>query len=91
MRSTVGPKGQVVIAKAIRERLGIAPGWVAVQRLVGDHVEIRFAPPLRERSLKGSLAQHVRRSVPPDAWDEARAAAWEAATRERAAGGEAGR
>lgn len=84
MRSTVGPKGQVVIAKRFRERLGVAPGWVAVQRLVGDHVEIRFVPPLRERSLRGVLAPHIRRPVPPETWDAARAAAWEAAARARA-------
>jgi hypothetical protein len=34
----------VVIAKEIRERLGVQPGWVALQRLVGDCVEIYFLP-----------------------------------------------
>ena len=42
---TVGPKGQVVVEKEIRDRLGIAPGWRALQSLVGDHVETRFFPP----------------------------------------------
>lgn len=44
----VGPKGQVVIAKEIRERLGIRPGWRVIQRLVDDHVELYFLPhPIR--------------------------------------------
>ena len=45
MTSLVGRKGQVVIAKEIRDRLGIEPGWVAVQRMVEGHVEIHFLPP----------------------------------------------
>ncbi len=83
MEYVVGPKGQVVIAKRIRERLGVEPGWRAVQRLVGDHVEIHFIPPPHRRSLKGALAPHVKRKVPPgESWDEARVAAWASCVRE---------
>ena len=32
----VGSKGQVVIAKEIRDELGIQPGWLALQRVVDD-------------------------------------------------------
>ena len=42
MAHFVGPKGQIVIAKEIRERLGVAPGWLTIQRLVDDHVEVYF-------------------------------------------------
>jgi len=83
MEYRVGAKGQVVIAKEIRERLGIQPNWRAIQRLVGDHVEIHFLPPPHRRSLKGVLAQEIRRSVPPGAsWEQARETAWAEAVRE---------
>ena len=78
MAYLVGPKGQVVIAKEIREQLGIQPGWIALQRLVGDRVEIYFLPPEHNRSLKGSLSQHIQTHIPPgEAWDQAREKAWE--------------
>jgi bifunctional DNA-binding transcriptional regulator/antitoxin component of YhaV-PrlF toxin-antitoxin module len=80
MAYLVGNKGQVVIAKAIRERLGVKPGWVALQRLVGDRVEIHFLPPEHRESLKGGLAQYLKADVPQgEAWENARVAAWEAA------------
>ena len=83
MTYLVGAKGQIVIAKEIRERLGVKPGWVALQRLVEDRVEIYFLPPEHRESLKGSLAQYLQASVPPGGeWDRARKAAWEAAIRE---------
>jgi AbrB family looped-hinge helix DNA binding protein len=73
----VGAKGQIVIEKEIRNRLGIEPGWLALQRLVGDHVEVRFLPPQHDRSLKGSLAPFSSvRMAQGAAWDDARHAAW---------------
>ena len=56
MAHLVGPKGQVVIEKGIRDRLGVGPGWQALQRVVDDHVEIYFIPPPHRRSLRGALA-----------------------------------
>lgn len=87
MAHVVGPKGQVVIAKAIRDRLGIVPGWVALQRVVDDHVEIYFLPPEHRESLKGSLAAHIKGTVPPEDWQRARERGWRdaAGTRERGA------
>ena len=35
------PKGQVIIPKGIRDRLGIKPGKRLSLNLVGDHIEIR--------------------------------------------------
>jgi AbrB family looped-hinge helix DNA binding protein len=84
----VGPKGQVVIAKEIRKRLGIEPGWVTLQRVVDDHVELYFLPPEHRESLKGSLAPYVKGKVAPgDNWQRARERAWHDAanTRERRA------
>jgi AbrB family looped-hinge helix DNA binding protein len=43
MTYRVGPKGQVVLPKAIRERLGIEPGDEVVVEQEDDHVEIRRA------------------------------------------------
>ncbi len=83
MANVVGTKGQVVIAKEIRDRLGVGPGWLALQRLVDDHVEVYFVPPEHTRSLKGCLAKYATRSLPPGPeWDKARETAWDEAVRE---------
>jgi hypothetical protein len=75
----------LVITKEIRDRLGVKPGWVALQRLVDDHVEIFFLPPEHRRSLKGSLAKYLEVRVGPgEEWDKAREAAWLQAAAERA-------
>lgn len=63
MAHTIGTKGQVVIEKAIRDRLGVGPGWNAVQRLVDDHVEFRFIPPTHNRSLAGCLRHLIDPAV----------------------------
>ncbi len=83
MSSIVGTKGQIVIEKTIRDALGLEAGYVAVQRLMGDHVEVRFYPPEHAQSLRGTLADYVTRSVPQEEWDAARAAAWDEAAREK--------
>jgi bifunctional DNA-binding transcriptional regulator/antitoxin component of YhaV-PrlF toxin-antitoxin module len=84
MAYRVGKKGQVVIAREIRERLGVKPGWLALQRLAGDHVEILFLPPGHRWPLKGALAGHLKASLETgEEWTQARESAWEqAAARE---------
>ncbi len=77
MVAKVGPKGQIVISKEIRDRLGVQSGWQALQRLSGDHVEIYFMPPEHNKSLKGSLSQYTKVKVRAgDEWEEAKAKAW---------------
>lgn len=66
----VGPKGQVVIEKSLRERLGVARGWQTIQRLVDDHVEIYFVQPKHDRSLFGFLASYAVPEKLPKTWDE---------------------
>ena len=84
MAHVVGAKGQVVIAKEIRERLGVEPGWMALQRVVDDHVEVYFVAPEHRKSLKGSLAAHLKVRVPSEEeWDRAREAAWDKAARKK--------
>jgi len=89
MAHLVGPKGQVVIAKEIRDRLGVGPGWLAIQRLVDDHVEVYFIPPAHRQSLKGSLSKHVKARVAAgEEWARAREAAWRKVAKEATRGGE---
>lgn len=80
-----------MIEKGIRDRLGVRPGWRALQLLVGDHVEIHFLPPEHRRSIAGCLSGYVggrggRSAGASGALREARAAAWEEASRSRMAG-----
>ncbi|HYU31326.1 MAG TPA: AbrB/MazE/SpoVT family DNA-binding domain-containing protein [Thermoanaerobaculia bacterium] len=82
MAHLVGEKGQLVIEKPIRETLGIQPGFVAVQTVVGDHAEIRFYPPEHRRSLHGRLERYAKRSVSEEQWAQAREAAWATAVGE---------
>jgi AbrB family looped-hinge helix DNA binding protein len=54
MAHRVGPKGQVVIPKAMRDRLGIVPGDLVDFALEDDAVRVE---PVRARSsLRGTLA-----------------------------------
>jgi len=63
MGNKVGPKGQVVIEKAIRDALNVGCGWITLQQLAGDHVEIRFLPPEHGQSLRGRFAAYRGRGL----------------------------
>lgn len=59
MTHRVGPKGQVVIPKALRDELGIEPGDEVSFWRDGDHVVLRptnARPPLRGRFNGAGLA-----------------------------------
>jgi bifunctional DNA-binding transcriptional regulator/antitoxin component of YhaV-PrlF toxin-antitoxin module len=79
MGNLVGEKGQVVIQKPLREALGVQPGFVTVQTLVNDHVEIRFYPPEHTRSLRGALKKYATRILSTGELREAREKAWDEA------------
>ncbi|MGO9583111.1 MAG: AbrB/MazE/SpoVT family DNA-binding domain-containing protein [Acidimicrobiales bacterium] len=53
MTSRVGPKGQVVIPKSMRDRLGIAPGD---KDFFLDGAGVRVEPVREQTLLRGSLA-----------------------------------
>lgn len=77
MANRVGTKGQVVIEKAIRDELGIEPGWKAIQQIVDGHLEIYFIPPRHNRSLLGVLAPYSDVRIPDEeAFHEATEWAW---------------
>jgi AbrB family looped-hinge helix DNA binding protein len=84
MTTRVGPKGQVVIEKEIRDQLGIVPGSQAVQRVVDGHVEIHFIPPVKQhnRSLRGILRPPNGVTLSQEEWPAARERAWDEAAQE---------
>jgi hypothetical protein len=69
-----------VISKATRELLGIEPGFEALERVVGNRVELVFVPPPHRRSLKGSLGAAARRRPSGDLRQQ-RERAWSRAAR----------
>jgi len=83
LANVVGTKGQVVINKEIRQKLGIEPGWLALQRIVDDHVEVYFLPSEHNRSLAGSLKEHIKPGVAEGlSWHEIRELAWSEAVKD---------
>ena len=84
MTVTVGTKGQIVINKEILDRLGIKPRWMALQRIVGGHVEIYFLPPEHNKSLLGCLEKQAKVRLKTDKdLNKARGKAWETAEEEK--------
>ena len=64
MTHRVGPKGQVVIPKDLRDELGIEPGDEVTFWRHGDHVAVRptdMARPLRGRFHGSSLTDQLLR------------------------------
>ncbi|PIQ05628.1 MAG: AbrB family transcriptional regulator [Nitrospirae bacterium CG18_big_fil_WC_8_21_14_2_50_70_55] len=49
-------KGQVVLPKMARDRLGILPGSLVEVTVVGDHLEIRPLPADPITALRGTLS-----------------------------------
>ena len=77
MPSTVSGDGRITIEKKLRDELGVRPGCIAIQRRVGDRIEIRFLPPPHRGSLRGVLADPDGPSFPTEAeLHEATEEAW---------------
>ncbi len=74
MTHKVGPKGQVVIPKALRDELGIEPGDEVSFWLEDDHVAVRPADhrrPLRGRFRGSKLTAELERERAADRHREA--------------------
>lgn len=83
MTSRVGERGQITIAKAIREELAIYAGDETVQRVERGRIVIEVIPGRHRRSLAGTLRDKVRRTPPDEAWDVLRPAARDAVDPDR--------
>ena len=84
MANKVGPKGQVVIEKTIRDKLGVKPGWIAIQLLVDDHIQIHFIPPEHNESVAGILSHYAKpEPVSERVFQEARELTWKEAAGKR--------
>lgn len=69
MTHRVGPKGQVVIPKELRDELGITPGDEVAFWRDGDHVAVRregAGPPLRGRHRGMQLVDTLARERDAD-------------------------
>ncbi len=69
MTHKVGPKGQVVIPKNLRDQLGLEPGDEVTFWREGDHVVVRRrddAPPLKGRFAGRRLADRLERERAAD-------------------------
>lgn len=76
MISRVGDRGQITIAKSIREELGIYAGDETVQRIEDGRIVIEVVPGRHRRSLAGSLKDKVGRRPTDESWPAVRDAAW---------------
>ena len=77
MTSRVGERGQITIAKAIREELGIYAGDETVQHVEDGRIVIEVVPGRHRRSLAGVLRDAVTTRPPDESWQALRDAAWE--------------
>jgi bifunctional DNA-binding transcriptional regulator/antitoxin component of YhaV-PrlF toxin-antitoxin module len=59
MVSRVNKRGQITIDHVARRQLGIRPGMVAYQRVVGGHLEVIFLPEPHCRSLYAVFHQQA--------------------------------
>jgi AbrB family looped-hinge helix DNA binding protein len=77
MANVVGERFQITIDKAVREKLGVRPGDIAIERVRDGRLVVTFAPGPHQRSQLGILRQHARRPIEPITdWDAYRERTW---------------
>ena len=81
MPNKVGDRYQITIDKAVRERLGVQPGDLAIERIEDGLLVVEFLPRPHDRSLRGILRGDP---VPAGSTDSAaeKEAAWTARSEE---------
>lgn len=62
MVTRVSGRGTITVDRELRRQLGVQPGMIAHQRVVGDRLEVVFLPDPHSRSLFGVFQD---RSEPP--------------------------
>ena len=84
MPNKVGDRYQITIDKAVRERLGVQPGDLAIERIEDGLLVVEFLPRTHDRSLRGILR---RDPVPPGSTNSTaeKEAAWTARAQELSA------
>lgn len=71
LASKVGPKGQAVIPKPVRDQLGIHSGDRVLMAVEGDHIVIRPDVPKRKDWLDEFRGAFPKRRLPPEVdWDD---------------------
>lgn len=62
----------MVIAKELRDQLGIGPGWETLQEVVDGSIRLTFLPPVGTESRMGSLARYTTVRLSDEELREAR-------------------
>jgi bifunctional DNA-binding transcriptional regulator/antitoxin component of YhaV-PrlF toxin-antitoxin module len=70
MSAVVNARGQITVDRTARERLGVRPGMIAVQQVLGSQLIVTFIPAPHKRSAAGILGKPPR-AVPAD-WADIR-------------------
>lgn len=61
MKTTIDQAGRIVVPKAIREAVGLAPGTPLEIRIVGSHIELELAPLQVQLKRRGKLLVAIPR------------------------------
>jgi AbrB family looped-hinge helix DNA binding protein len=81
MPNVVGDRYQITIDRAVRDRLGIEPGDLAIERIEDDRLVVEFMPKPHDRSLRGILKRPEQPAGTTDSAAE-KEAAWTARAEE---------
>lgn len=90
MSNLVGDRFQITIDKSLRDRLGIRPGDLAVERVEDGKLVIEFVPRAHRESLLGIAKRYATRPLEPITdWEAYFTEVWAARVQEIEGGPEA--